>query len=54
MRPFATILDAALTRHGAAALEARLPVPKTAAELAATPDDRYLSLMQRRIFRAGL
>ena len=52
--PFATILDAARTRHGAAALEARLPTPKTAEELKAVPDDRYLSDMSRRIFRAGL
>src|SRR6267143_5681139 len=52
--PFAPILDAARTRLGAAALEARLPQPKTPAELAATPDDRYLSEMSRRIFRAGL
>jgi 3-methyladenine DNA glycosylase Tag len=52
--PFATILDAARTRHGAAAVEARLPQPKTAAELAAMGDDHYLSQMSRRIFRAGL
>jgi 3-methyladenine DNA glycosylase Tag len=52
--PFATILDAARTRHGADAVEARLPTPKTAAELAAIGDDRYLSDMSRRIFRAGL
>ena len=52
--PFATILDAARTRHGANALEARLPMPKTPAELAAMPDDRYLSDMSRRVFRAGL
>jgi len=51
---FAPILDAARTRLGAAALEARLPQPKTPTELAATPDDRYLSEMSRRIFRAGL
>jgi 3-methyladenine DNA glycosylase Tag len=51
---FATILDTARTRHGAAALEARLPMPKTAEELKATPDDRYLSQMSRRIFHAGL
>jgi 3-methyladenine DNA glycosylase Tag len=54
MTPFATILDAARTRQGAAALEARLPQTKTAEELRALPDDRYLSDMQRRIFRAGL
>jgi 3-methyladenine DNA glycosylase Tag len=52
--PFAPILDAARTRLGAAALEARLLQPKTPAELAATPDDRYLSEMSRRVFRAGL
>jgi len=52
--PFATILGAARTRHGAAAVEARLPQPKAAAELAATGDDRYLSHMSRRIFQAGL
>jgi 3-methyladenine DNA glycosylase Tag len=52
--PFATILDTARTRHGAAAVEARLPQPKAAAELAAMSDDRYLSQMSRRVFRAGL
>jgi 3-methyladenine DNA glycosylase Tag len=52
--PFATILDTARTRHGAAAVEARLPTPKTPAELAAMGDDRYLSQMSLRIFRAGL
>jgi 3-methyladenine DNA glycosylase Tag len=51
---FATVLDMARTRHGAAALDARLPQPKTATELSATPDDRYLSQMSLRIFRAGL
>jgi hypothetical protein len=40
LTPFATILDAACTRHGAAALDARLPQPKTPAELTAMPDDR--------------
>ena len=52
--PFATILDTARQRHGAAALDARLPQPKSASELAGTPDDRYLSQMSLRIFRAGL
>jgi 3-methyladenine DNA glycosylase Tag len=51
---FTTILDAALTRHGTAAIEARLPQPKSASELAAAPDDRYLSQMSLRVFRAGL
>jgi len=52
--PFAEILDAARSRHGAAAVEARLPRPKTPAELASTSDDRYLSQMCLRMFRAGL
>jgi 3-methyladenine DNA glycosylase Tag len=52
--PFVEILDAALARHGASGLDARLPHPKTQEELRAAPDDRYLSQMSRRIFRAGL
>ncbi len=51
---FAPILEASRTRHGAAAVEARLPHPKTPADLAATGDDRYLSRMSLRVFRAGL
>src|SRR6267378_2392076 len=43
--PFAAILEAARTRYGAAALDARLLAPRTPAELAATPDDRFLSQM---------
>jgi 3-methyladenine DNA glycosylase Tag len=52
--PFATILDTARQRHGAAAIDARLPQPKSASELTAVPDDRYLSQMSLRVFRAGL
>src|SRR5215218_4439088 len=52
--PFAEIHEMARTRYGAAALEERLPQPKTQEELRATPDDRYLSQMSLRIFRAGL
>jgi len=52
--PFAAILEAARQRHGSTALDARLPQPKSASELAATSDDRYLSQMSLRIFRAGL
>ena len=51
---FQAIMETALARHGAEGLAARLVVPKTAAELKAVPDDRYLSLMSLRIFRAGL
>jgi hypothetical protein len=43
--PFAPILEAARTRHGAPAVEARLPRPKTAAEfgdLAAPQGTSYL------------
>ncbi|HEY3911615.1 MAG TPA: DNA-3-methyladenine glycosylase I [Stellaceae bacterium] len=52
--PFDPILEAAQTRHGAAALAARLVQPRTPAELEALGDDRYLSQMSLRIFRAGL
>jgi 3-methyladenine DNA glycosylase Tag len=52
--PFAPIIEAARTRVGAAALEARLAQPRSATELKAVSDDRYLSQMTLRIFRAGL
>jgi len=51
---FGPILDAARTRLGVAALEARLPQPRSPAELRSASDDRYLSQMSLRIFRAGL
>lgn len=54
MPGFTEILDAARARHGATALEARLPQPRMPGELRALPDDRYLSQMSLRIFRAGL
>ena len=55
MVDFQPILQAAEARAGgAAALRARLPTPKSAAELRALGDDRYLSLMSLRTFRAGL
>ena len=53
--PFGSLLERATVRMGGrATLEARLPHPRSAAELAGTSDDRYLSMMSRRIFRAGL
>jgi 3-methyladenine DNA glycosylase Tag len=53
--PFEAIEERARERLGGAqALVDRLPIPKSADELRATPDDRYLSDMSRRIFRAGL
>ncbi len=54
MTSFQAILETARTRYGAAALDARLPTPKTADQLRAVSDDRYLSQMSRRIFHAGL
>jgi 3-methyladenine DNA glycosylase Tag len=52
---FGPILEAARARHGGAAtLEALLPQPRPPSELAALGDDRYLSQMSLRIFRAGL
>ena len=51
---FTPILEAARRRLGAEALEARLTQPRSPAELKAIADDRYLSQMQLRIFRAGL
>src|SRR6266446_6635722 len=51
---FGPIIEAARTRLGAAALEARLTQPRSPAELKALTDDRYLSQMSLRIFRAGL
>src|SRR6202047_2738897 len=52
--PFAPLLEAARTRLGAAALEARMSQPRSTAALKALTDDRYLSQMSLRIFRAGL
>ena len=43
--PFAPILEAARSRLGAEALEARLTQPRSPAELKALADDRYLSQM---------
>ncbi len=53
--PFEAIEERARERVGGAqGLAARLPVPKAADQLRAVGDDRYLSLMSLRIFRAGL
>jgi 3-methyladenine DNA glycosylase Tag len=55
METFERILDEALNRVGnAEALRERLPVPRSDQELRSESDDRYLSLMSHRIFRAGL
>jgi 3-methyladenine DNA glycosylase Tag len=53
--PFEAIEERARERVGGVqALAMRLPVPKSAEQLRAEGDDRYLSLMSLRIFRAGL
>jgi len=53
--PFEAIEERARERVGGfQALVVRLPVPKSAEQLRAEGDDRYLSLMSLRIFRAGL
>ena len=48
MRPFAEIRDIAIARKGSLeAVLANLPVPRTPAELAAIPDDRWLAQISR-------
>lgn len=52
---YSWLYDYALRRKGSIQeLETFLPVPLDAEALMAVPDDRYLSLMTQRIFRAGL
>ena len=55
MKAFASVLERALVRSGGApALEEMLPAAKDARALRRLSDDRYLSQMSLRIFRAGL
>jgi 3-methyladenine DNA glycosylase Tag len=55
MRDYKWLHAFCLNRFGSArALESRLPQPRSDAELRALSDDRYLSLISLRIFRAGL
>ena len=55
MHDYPWLHEYCLNRFGsAAALEARLPVARDAEALRATPDDRYLSQIALRVFRAGL
>ena len=55
MRTFQEIFDISAGRHGGSeALEARLGKPKSAAELAAIPEDRWLAEMSKYIFATGL
>lgn len=54
MRSFAEILKLAAKRKGGvAAIEKELPKVKSAKQLAAIPDDRWLSAMSRAIFQFG-
>ena len=56
VQTYQAIFARAAERHGGAkALEAKLAEsrPKSSAELAALPDDRWLAEMTRRIFQAG-
>jgi 3-methyladenine DNA glycosylase Tag len=54
MPAFDKILEAARRRVGEAELRARMPAVSAPETLRAVVDDRYLSLMSRRIFRAGI
>lgn len=55
MRDYKWLHEFCLNRFGSVkALEAMLPQPRSEAELRALSDDRYLSLISLRIFRAGL
>lgn len=55
MRDYQWLHEYCLNRFGSvAALEALLPQPRSDVELRALSDDRYLSLISLRIFRAGL
>ncbi|MBT9368941.1 DNA-3-methyladenine glycosylase I [Rhizobium sp. CSW-27] len=53
MRSFEEIWSLAVDRKGEAAVREGLQFPKPQAEIAAMPDDRFLSLMTRCIFQSG-
>ncbi|NOC84117.1 DNA-3-methyladenine glycosylase I [Ruegeria sp. HKCCD6428] len=54
MRSFDEIFDVAASRHGGVeAFEAKLTKPKSHEELAAMPDDRWLSIITKCVFQAG-
>jgi 3-methyladenine DNA glycosylase Tag len=55
MRDYKWLNEYCLNRFGSAAeMEAHLPQPRSDFELRAIADDRYLSLIALRVFRAGL
>ncbi|MDA7965101.1 DNA-3-methyladenine glycosylase I [Ruegeria sp.] len=54
MRHFDEIYSLAADRHGGPdALAAKLTKPKSVTELAAMPDDRWLSIITKTVFQAG-
>ncbi len=54
MRDFDEIFELAADRHGGRdVLEAKLTKPKTTAQLAALPEDRWLSTICKSVFQAG-
>jgi len=54
MKPFTIIYDEAVALHPQDDIELFLPTPKSVKQLKAKDDAWYLSLMSRRVFRAGL
>ena len=55
MHDYKWLNEYCLNRFGSAkALESHLPTPKTSKQLQAISDDRYLSTMALRVFRAGV
>ncbi|WP_339473775.1 DNA-3-methyladenine glycosylase I [Pseudomonas sp. RL_5y_Pfl2_69] len=55
MRDYKWLHEYCLNRFGSsAALESQLPVPRTPEQLRQISDDRYLSTLALRVFRAGL
>jgi 3-methyladenine DNA glycosylase Tag len=53
MQTFSQIRARAVARHGEADLASRLSAPRSDRALRATPDDRYLAAMAKRVFAAG-
>ena len=47
------VVETRCAQGGAEAFEATLPKPKSPAEVAAIPDDRWLATMTRAVFQAG-
>ncbi len=54
MKNYAWIVEQVREREDAEPIFAQLPEVKSAAQLQQLPDDRYLSALCRRVFRAGL